>query len=122
MTTLAAAVAELMKGAGGRNARTERTAGAEEAGRLLKTPPVLAVGDVGRRRGELSGPRGTVESAGPAVNRADRLGTNLAAVFGDLVRGVIREELYAAFADHRFSQALATRRIDPLKRCARTHN
>src|SRR5207237_1978748 len=89
---------------------------------LLKTPPVLAVGDVGRRRGELSGPRGTVESAGPAVNRADRLGTNLAAVFGDLVRGVIREELYAAFADHRFSQALATRRIDPLKRCARTHN
>jgi len=85
-----------MNRAGEQNARTERTAGAEEAGRLLKTPPVLAVG---RRRGELSGPRGTVESAGPAVNRAYRLGTNLAAVFGDLVRGVIREELYAAFAD-----------------------
>ena len=44
MTTLAAAVAELMKGAGGRNARTERTAGAEEAGRLLKTPPSLLSG------------------------------------------------------------------------------
>jgi len=33
-----------MKGAGGRNARTERTAGAEEAGRLLKTPPSLLSG------------------------------------------------------------------------------
>jgi hypothetical protein len=116
-TSRAAALAELTNRAGEQNARTERTAGAEEAGRLLKTP--LAVGDVGRRRGELSGPRGTAESAGPAVIRADRLGTNLAAVFGDLVRGVIREELCAAFADHRAElQSVHSTRLVPLAQAA----
>jgi len=100
-TSLAAAPAEFMERADEQNARTERTAGAEEAGRLLKPTPILPVGHVGRRPVELSAPRATAECASPVVNRADRAGTNLAAAFGDLVRGVIREELYAAFADHR---------------------
>jgi len=88
-TSLAAALVELMRRPGEQNARIKPTAGVEDAARLLKI------------RAARPDPRGTAESAGPAVNRHDRGGTNLAAAFGDLVRGVIREELYAAFADHR---------------------
>jgi len=119
MTTLAAAVAELMKRAGGRNATTEPTAGVEEAARLFKMTRAHVDGEVGRRCVELSGSRGTAESAGPAVNRADRAGTNLAAAFGDLVRGVIREELYAAFADHRAEmRSRQSTRLVPLAQAA----
>jgi len=119
MTTLAAAVAELMKRAGGRNATTEPTAGVEEAARLFKMTRAHVDGEVVRRCVELSGSRGTAESAGPAVNRADRAGTNLAAAFGDLVRGAIREELYAAFADHRAEmRSRQSTRLMPLAQAA----
>ena len=46
-------------------------------------------------------------------------GTNLTAALGDLVRGVIREELYAAFADHRAElQARQRTRLVPLAQAA----
>jgi len=94
-------------------------AGAEEAGRFLKTTPAHPVGKVGRRQVERSGPRGAPEPAGPAANRPDRVGTNIAAAFGDLVRGVIREELYAAFADHRAElQSRQSTRLVPLAQAA----
>ena len=118
-TSLAAALAELMKRAGGRNATTEPTAGVEEAARLFKMTRAHVDGEVGRRCVALSGSRGTAESAGPAVNRADRAGKNLAAAFGDLVRGVIREELYAAFADHRAElRSRQSTRLMPLAQAA----
>jgi hypothetical protein len=46
-------------------------------------------------------------------------GTNLAAAFGDLVRGVIREELHVALADHRAElQSRQRRRLVPLAQAA----